>query len=193
MRQRLDENRLYETALVQFADYGYKKTTLEDIAAELNMTGASLYSYASSKQALYHDSVGYALRKWQAHVLDALEGIEDPEEYFITLCRSSIEYLNGDATFRTILKRDPNIFPLFPEADPYEEINRESFFMLKDALDQGVEAGQFEKIDTLKCTEVLFSIYKTMIIETYIKDEAEEVLDTFPEMMQILLNGLKKR
>jgi len=193
MRQRLDENRIYEIALGQFANYGYKKATLEDIAAELHMTGASLYSYASSKQALYHDCVGYALRKWQAYVLEAIDGIEDPEEYFITLCRSSIEYLNGDKTFRTILKRDTNIFPLFPEADPYDEINRESFYMLKAALDKGVEAGKFEEIDTLKCTEILFSVYKTLIIETYIKDEAAEVLDTFPEIMQVLLNGLKKR
>ena len=193
MRQRLDESLIYEIALKQFAEYGYKKATLEEIAAELNMTGASLYSYASSKQALYHDSVCYALKKWQSHVTEALDGITDPEEYFITLCKSSIEYLNGDKTFRTVLKRDSNIFPLFPEADPYEEINRESFFMLKNALDKGVKSGSFERINTLNCTEVLFSVYKTLIIETYIKGETEEVLDTLPEIMQILLNGLKKR
>lgn len=193
MRQRLDENQLYEIALKQFAEYGYKKATLEDIAAELNMTGASLYSYASSKQSLYHDCVGYALKKWQSHVLEAIDGIDSSEEYFITLCKSSIEYLNGDKVFRTILKRDSNIFPLFPEADPYEEINKDSFYMLKAAIDKGVEAGEFEEVDTFKCTEILFSLYKTLIIETYIKDGANEIMDTFPEIMQVLLNGLKKR
>ena len=193
MRQRLDENQIYEIALKQFADFGYKKATLEDIASELNMTGASLYSYASSKQALYHDCVGYALKKWQTYVSEAIESIEDPEEYFLALCRSSIEYLNGDRTFRTILKKDSNIFPLFPEADPYEEINKESFFMLKRALDKGVEAGLFEKIDTLKGTEILFSVYKALIIETYIKDDIEDIFDIVPEILKVLLNGLKKR
>ena len=193
MRQRLDENRIYEIALKQFADYGYKKATLESIASELNMTGASLYSYASSKQALYYDCVGYALKKWQSYVCEVIENIEDPEEYFIALCRSSIEYLNGDRTFRTILKRDTTIFPLFPEADPYEEINKESFNMLKSALDKGVEAGKFEEIDTLKGTQILFSVYKALIIETYIKDEMEDIIDTVPGILQVLLNGLKKR
>ena len=193
MRQRLDENRIYEIALKQFADYGYKKATLESIAAELNMTGASLYSYSSSKQALYYDSVGYALKKWQAYVCDAIDGIDDPEEYFVVLCRSSIEYLNSDPVFRTILKRDSSIFPLFPEADPYEEINKESFFMLKSALDRGIEAGKFEIIDTLVVTEIMFSVYKALIIETYIKDETEDILDTIPDLLNVILNGLKKR
>lgn len=193
MRQRLDENRIYEIALKQFANFGYKKATLEDIAAELNMTGASLYSYTNSKQELYHEAVGYALKKWQTHVITAIEGIENSEEYFITLCKSSIEYLNDDKTFRTILKRDPNIFPLFPEADPYEEINKDSFFMLKEALDKGIKSGEFADIDTLKCTKLFFSLYKTLIIETYIKDDAVEVLDDFPEMLHVLINGLKKR
>ena len=193
MRQRLDENKIYEIALQQFANYGYKKATLEDIASELNMTGASLYSYASSKQALYNDCVVYGLKKWQNHVKEALDGIDDPVEYFKTLCMSSIRYLNEDKAFRTILKRDPSIFPLFPEADPYEEINRISFFMLKASLDKGVESGTFAKIDTKKCTEMLFSIYKTLIIETYIAEESEDVLDALPELFQIVLYGMVKR
>lgn len=193
MRQRQNENQLYEVALQQFASYGYKKTTLEDIAAEMDMTGASLYSYANSKRELYHNCVAYGLKKWQAYVMEALDGVENPIDYFSILCKSSIEYLNGDIAFRTILKRDPDIFPLFPEADPYEEINRDSFFMLKEALDKGIKDGVFEKIDTLKATTLLFSIYKTFIIETYIANETEEIMDSLPEMIQIILNGLKKR
>ena len=193
MRQKLDENRVYEIALKQFAAYGFKKATLEDIASELNMTGASLYSYASSKQTLYHDCVGYALRKWQNFVIDATEEISDPIEYFQALCRSSIEYLCKDDILRNLLKKDSDIFPLFPNSDPYEEINKESFFMLKRALDRGVDSGLFSINDTLKCTEILFSVYKTMIIEIYIKDDIEEILDAFPDTMNVLLNGMLKR
>lgn len=192
MRQRIDESQIYEIALKQFAEYGYKKTTLEDIASELQLTGAGLYSYATSKQALYHDCVGYALKKWQNHVISSIENIQDPKDYFINLCQSSIEYLNNNITLRTILKKDTDIFPLFPESDPYEAINRDSFFTLKTALDNGVKSGVFRDMDTFVCTEILFSIYKTLIIETYIKDETNEVMDIFPEMMNLMLNGLLK-
>lgn len=193
MRQRQDKNQIYDVALQQFSTYGYRKTTLEDIAAAMNMTGASLYSYAASKQNLYHDAVAYGLKKWQTYVLEAIEKADGPSEYFEELCRSSVEYLNEDKVLRTILKRDPDIFPMFPEADPYEDINKDSFSMLKEAIDKGVAAGVFAKIDTLKCTRILFSIYKTLIIETYIKYETEEIMDAFPVIMQVILNGLLKR
>ena len=193
MRPRQDEVRIYEAALQVFAAYGYKKTTLEDIAQELGMTGANLYSYANNKQSLYHDCVAYALGKWQNYVRDSISGIDDSCEYFKSLCRCSIEYLGIDNTFRKILKRDPDIFPMFPEADPYEEINSLSFLMLKNALDRGVSDGTFAHIDTGKTTRILFTIYKTLIIETYIRDDEDSVMESFPEIMDVITKGLLSR
>lgn len=193
MRPRQDEERIYEAALQLFAAYGYKKTTLEDIARELGMTGANLYSYSNSKQALYHNCVAYALNKWQTYVRDSINGIEDSCEYFTSLCRCSIEYLGQDDAFRQILKRDPDIFPMFPEADPYEEINSLSFLMLKNALDRGVSDGSFAPVDTEKTTRILFSVYKTLIIESYIREDEDSVMEIFPATMDLIMRGLLRR
>ncbi len=193
MRPRQDEVRIYETALKLFASYGYKKTTLEDIAQELDMKGANLYSYATSKLALYHNCVSYGLNKWQTYVVDSISGIEDSYEYFTKLCQCSIEYLSHDNIFRLILKRDPDIFPMFPEADPYEEINSRSFDILKAALDRGVKDGTFAPIDTEKITRVLFTMYKTLIIESYIRDDDDSIMESFPEIMLVITKGLLRR
>lgn len=193
MRQRQDENRIYEIALAQFARYGYKKATLEDIAAELHMTGASLYSYASSKLGLYHDSVGYALKKWQTYVLESVEGIDDTEEYFLTLGKSAVAYLGQDETLRTILRRDPNIFPVFPEVDPYEEINGESLALLKSVLDKGISEGVFVPVDTAECAKLLFALYKNVIVDAYIQEASEDILKGVPNLLKLLLHGMKTR
>ena len=193
MRKRIDENKIYEVALKQFAKYGYKKTTLEEIADKLGMTGANLYSYTNSKQDLYHDSVSYGLKKWQNYVLDSLEGIDEPAERFKTLCSKSVEYLGKDKTFRTILKHDPDIFPMFPEADPYEEINIDSYRLLKDSIERGVAAGVFADVDIENCTRLLFTIYKTLIIETYIKDEEALGSGGIEETINVLMKGILKR
>src|SRR5574344_434113 len=127
MRKRQDEEKIYEAALKQFSKNGYKKTTLEDIAGKLNMTNANLYGYASSKQALYHDSVAYAMTKRQAKVYDATKDISDPVEKLTVLCDSAVLYLSEDKVFCNVLKADPDIFPMFPTVDPYEEINKRSY------------------------------------------------------------------
>lgn len=193
MRQRQDDIKIYEAALRQFAKFGYRKTTLDDIADELNMTGAGLYLYAANKQALYRDSVAFALGQWQDFVKESLASIEDPKAFFVTLCRSSIEYLSDHPVFRKILERDPEIFPVFPEADPYEDINTESFRMLKDALDHGVETGTFRPVDTMSSSKVLFSMYKTLIYESYIREDSETVIDAYLGFIDVVLNGLLAR
>lgn len=193
MRQRLPENRIYEVALKQFAQYGYKKATLEDIAAELNMTGASLYSYASSKQDLYHDCVGYGMKNWEAFVAESLENIEDIEKYFMTLCSSSIEYLKANPLFGTILKRDPEILTLFPETDPYQEIKKDAYLFIGNALKRGVDSGMLGNIDADKCTKLFFALYKNVLIDGYVRDDAEEAMANLPDLLHIILYGLVKR
>ncbi len=193
MRKRQNEEKIYEAALKQFSKNGYKKTTLDDIAQRLNMTNANLYGYATSKQALYHDSVAYVMTKWQNKVLAAIEGIENPVERLETLCDSAVLYLSEDKIFCQILKADPDIFPMFPTVDPYEEINRRSYYLLKEALEDGVNKGLFVDIDTEKSAQILFAIYKTLIIEAYVKSDDKGFLDTYNETRKLFLYGIVKR
>lgn len=193
MRKRRDEQKIYKTALKLYAKYGYKKTTLEDIANKLDMTSANIYSYASSKQALYHDSVGYALTMWQDKVIKSIDGIDDPVQRLITLCDSAVYYLNEDKVFCQILCQDPAIFPMFPTVDPYEEINQKSLALLKDCLKRGKDAEMFIDVDTDKCAYLLFDLYKALIIETYIRNNRENTLENYQETKKIFLYGILKK
>lgn len=192
MRKRKDIEKIYEAALTQFAKSGYQKATLEDIAGMLNMTNANLYCYASSKRELYHDSVAYALTKWQNKVYESIKDIEDPKERLITLCDSAVYYLSNDKKFCSILKNDPEIFPMFPTVDPYEEINSRSSEMLEKTIDEGVAAGVFNKVNAKYATHFLFASYKEIIIEGYIRSYNKDFMKTYNEMKNIILNGLIK-
>lgn len=191
MRKKQDNEKIYEAALKVFAKNGYKKATLDAIAEKLNMTNANLYGYASSKQALYHDSVQYAMTKWQNKVVDAIGLISDPVELLKVLSDSAVKYLSEDKVFCQILRNDPDIFPLFPTVDPYEDINKKSFLMLRETLRLGVESGNFNVMDVDKCARILFGIYKGLIIETYIQTDST-VMDNYYATRDMLFNGIVK-
>lgn len=193
MRKRIDDELIYETALKFFAQYGYKKTTLEDIANGLGMTNSNLYSYADSKQALYYDCISYAISKWQARVFDATEGISDPLEKLNISYKKAVEYLSQDTVFCDILKNDPSIFPMFPSIDPIEEFNDISVNYICDILEDGIQKGIFQDVDVKDTAMVLFNIYKAFIIETYIRQENADVEKHSKTIVNLLFFGLLKK
>lgn len=191
MRNKLDEQIILDAALKVFSRFGYKKSTLEDIAGELNMTNTAMYAYAASKRDLYERTVAYVMKRWQSGVQQAVEQKQTAQEKMSALCESALYYLARDAEFCALLKNDPQIFPMFPTVDPYEEINRDSIRMIERVLLFGQETGEFRAVDAPAVSEVLFSIYKNFIIHTYINSEEDYTSRYLPITLELILNGIK--
>jgi AcrR family transcriptional regulator len=190
MRNKQDETVILDAALKVFSRYGYKKSTLEDIANELSMTNTAMYAYATSKRDLYEQTVRYVMKRWQSSVEQAVSEQSTAQGKLTTLCESALFYLAKDAEFCALLRSDPGIFPMFPTVDPYEEINRDSVLMIERILQFGKETGEFRAVDASGSAEVLFSIYKNFIIHTYINSEEDYTSRYLPITLDLILNGL---
>jgi len=57
MKRASREGKIFDAALKLFAQYGYKKTTLEDVAGECGMTPGNIYFYVKNKKDLYEKTV----------------------------------------------------------------------------------------------------------------------------------------
>lgn len=192
MRSRIDEQIILDAALKVFARFGYKKSTLEDIASELGMTNTAMYAYASSKRDLYERTVSFVMKRWQSGVEQAVDAKTTAMDKMTALCESALYYLAQDLEFCALLKSDPQIFPMFPTVDPYEEINRDSVRMIERILLFGQETGEFRTVDAPAVSEVLFTIYKNFIIHTYINSEEDYTSRYLPITMDLILNGIKR-
>jgi len=190
MRKRLDDETILQAALKCFAAYGYKKTTLEDIATALNLGNSSVYAYTSGKRALYEDVVRYVMLRWQNRVKAAVERERTATNQFRMLCETALLYLSEDSAFCALLKNDDTIFPMFPEADPYDEINAESIAMIGRILDKGQQTGEFRTLDTATVSELIFSMYKGFIIRAYIECEERFMETHMAQALDLLLNGI---
>ena len=65
-------NEILDAASQIFADYGYKKTSMQDIGDRLGMTKSNLYLYFDNKEDLYKKSVSFQLLKWEKEVEDVI-------------------------------------------------------------------------------------------------------------------------
>jgi len=190
MKPKEDLSTIYEAALGVFAEFGFKKATLDDIAAELGMTKGNLYRYARNKRDLYRNTVRYALLRWQGKVRDAIAAESDVVQQFHVMCRKAVAYLAEDDALRRLLVRDPDIFPMFPREDPYADINANSVAMIRSILERGIRANRFQPVDLNTVPEIIFSVYKMFIIRMYIisRDRAQE--EMFTQTVALITQGL---
>lgn len=190
MKKKEDIERIYGAALSAFSRHGYRKTTLEDVAGRLDMAPSNLYLYVKNKRDLYQNTVIFALLRWQGRVARDMEGVDSPEEKFLTMCRSAVFYLEEDEDLRRLLILDPDIFPMFADKDPFEHVNRASVALLTDMIREGVAAGRFRKVDPEVTAEAIFSVYKMLIIRSYIKLEKKAGLTLFEQILDLITSGL---
>jgi AcrR family transcriptional regulator len=192
MKREAKTEEIYRAALKTFAEYGFRKTTIEDIAAALGVANGTLYLYAENKRVLYHKAVAWSFGIWQSRVRAAVAEVSGPLLKLDVITHKSFEYLAEDKSLRKILEKDPDLFPFIPSKDPFSEINRESVLMLKDILSEGVAEGIFEIPDIDAVAKFMFSIYVMFIQKTYVAAEGEEAGHIFEQAIQLIMRGLIK-
>ncbi|MGD0822365.1 MAG: TetR/AcrR family transcriptional regulator [Desulfomonilia bacterium] len=183
-------NDILKAALRLFAHYGFKKTTLDDVANELGMTKSNLYFYVTNKRDLYEKTVSMAFQEWQTAVVEAVGEVDDVAEKFSVMAMRSIEYLVDHEELRSVFMKDPGIFTLYPAEDRFYEINKGAMLLIEDILSQGIKQGRFYDMDVQHIAELFFSIYIMFLIKTYVKSEGVSAMRMYEEGLKIILRGL---
>lgn len=190
MIQKKDITEIFDAALPVFSDYGFKKATLDDIAQKLNMTGGNFYRYFKNKRDLYEQTVNHALAQWQAYAVASIPKDADIRTQFLAMSTKAVEYLSINDTFRRLLIRDPDIFPIFPTNDPYEKVNNDSMELVRSMLEKGISSREFRNVDPELATQLLWLIYKTFIMQIYVKNHGKAMQDIWSVFIDLITNGL---
>ncbi len=189
-KNRLDHDQICKAALRVFARYGFKRTRMEDVAAELDVAAGTLYRYVTDKRDLYQQAVARGLLEWQNSAKAAI----DPQAPAIEQLRSYLlggyDYLGRDDDLRTTLVGDPSFFPLSPKDDPFQSINRLPMTSLKQILFSGVQSGEFRSFDVDTIAELFYSIFIMFIIKTYVKAESQSTRQMLEASFELMCTGI---
>ncbi len=183
---------ILKTARKRFSRYGYKKTTIEDVASALGMTKSNIYFYVANKRDLYEKTVRNELIQWRDSVALNVEKTRDVVEKFQIMARTSFEYLTVHTDLHQILINDPSIFTLSPEEDRFSEINKGAMNMIKEILVQGIKENRFARVDVDHTAELLFSIYVMFLIKAYVKSEGSSAIKMYHQGLALILRGLTR-
>ncbi len=186
------KEQIMAAAIPLFAKYGYRKTTIDDIAHALRMAKGNIYHYFSNKEDLYHQAVASVLDAWRGYVQEQVSDIVDPAERFRRMAEVAIEYPVSNLNFCNILLQDPGIFSLSNRFDNYRPVNQPAEELLRGVIESGIRAGVFRDAPVEYTTELIFSIYMMHLIKIYGQGEGERGKEMYRCCIGLLLNGLCK-
>src|ERR1700693_2353497 len=103
-RKRLTRDETYERIMVKadelFRQFGFGKTTVADIAAELGMSPENIYKFFASKEAIIQASADRNLvvlgEAVQRHILASGAALDRIEKVLLTVYRHTVDILRNE-------------------------------------------------------------------------------------------------
>lgn len=174
-----------------FGRFGYKKTTMEDIAQALRMGKSSLYYYFKSKEEVFQAVVEMEASQLKAAVLVAINKESDPQEklrqYVMVRMQKFKETVNlYEAVRSDYLMHLPFIEKVRVKYD-LEEVS-----IIQGILKDGQQKAVF-RIDDIQLGAVAIAIaMKGLEIPLLINDLENNLQLRLDKLLEILFHGIVK-
>ena len=158
-RRRLTRDETRERIMVKadelFRQFGFGKTTVADIAAELGMSPANIYKFFSSKEDIIQASADRNLvvlsEAVQQHMVESGPALDRIEKVLLTVYRHTVD----------ILRNERQVFKLMIRA--YEQkwdcVGEWDNFLIQTftkLVREGMSTGEFESGDAVARAHLLF-------------------------------------
>jgi len=184
---------ILDAAQSLFAKYGYKKTTMEDIALELHKGKSSLYYYFKNKednfQAVIDWEQGVLLKKLHEVVASDQEPKDKLNDYVLTRMKTISELENYFKALTDERFGGIEFVRKVKESSEKEEVD-----MIKSILDDGITNESFQIKNTLMgAMAIVLSLKGVELPMFQATNKFEDVAEQVQNVMNILFFGLIKR
>lgn len=148
---------IYLTAAQIFFTKGYNATSLNDIAAALDITKAGLYYYVESKQELLYQIIKLGLDDVKREVLDPAREIVDAEARLRFIVKNHSRLSAGGNHAVIIISHEVDALN-FDQKQEVLQRRREYFEFIRNTLVQLESQGKLQNIDLTTATFTLLGM-----------------------------------
>jgi AcrR family transcriptional regulator len=189
---------IIEASQKRFGLFGIEKTSMREIADDLNLSKASLYYYFPDKESLYKAVVEKEQAEFLSNITDRIFNFHEPEQLLLEYANARLSY------FRTLLNLSRIRLEAFSDLKPtfretiavFKEKEKE---IIKMIFEKGIESGIFFISDTDQMATLFLDLLRglrvtvvneknTLIIE---QQEYDILLEKTIAFTRIFIKGLK--
>jgi AcrR family transcriptional regulator len=175
-----------------FAQFGFVKTTVDEIARAARMGKATLYHYFRSKEDVFKEVIEKESKILNEKVKEAIDNEETSQKKLRAFVLTRMMYLNELANIYSALRDEfLNHYAFIEktrEKDFYQEIKS-----VKNILNEGIEKNIFVIKDAELTSFAIISALKGLEYPWSIKVSLPDIEKNIDKLLEILFHGILKR
>ncbi len=185
---------ILEAAERRFRGFGYGKTTMAEIANDVNMSAANLYRYFHNKQDIAAECAGQCMAGLSALLDDVvnradLDAIQRLHLFVQTEMRYNFEMMHNVPRLNELIE---NITTNYPHL--IHEKNERTEQQIANILQQGVKDGEFYiediKLSSSAVARATAMFSSPFFMQIYAIEEFEKMA---VDVVSLIITGLKNR
>jgi AcrR family transcriptional regulator len=180
--------KILECAKKRFERFGFRKTTVDEIAEEVGVSKRTLYELFDSKEKILAELVITEARSFRAALAARLRAVPDPSEKIRILVRLTEEYFAENPFLRKVLSDELGMYaPFLKDEIGIIEESMERIF--QNIVIEGIESGAFcGELDEKVAAHCIFLLFRSF---TYAQTPKEAELGR--KWVDFILKAVEKR
>jgi len=192
MEKGLNRNTIVEKAREIFAHYGFRKTTMNEIAEGVGKGKSSLYYYFSSKEEVYRAVIEKEAETMKKKLVDAVSEEKDPVEKLRIYVITRMEILHELVNFHQAINSEYLTILDFIQK-MRKKYDNDEVALLKGILQLGAETDTFRIEDVELTALAVATALKGLEIPLLSAHNEISIEHRIDRIMQILFFGIVKR
>jgi AcrR family transcriptional regulator len=137
---------ILDKAQIRVERFGFKKTTMDEISKDCNISKKTIYEYFEDKEDLFQSLLRRECHKTLDLLFDQLTKVTDPADKLALLIKTAISHFTQD-NFITKMVKDDEMFFNFMGDNCHGFIDDEIISRLAGIIEEGIEQGKFRQVD----------------------------------------------
>jgi AcrR family transcriptional regulator len=175
-----------------FTHFGFKKTTMEEIALATRKGKSSIYYYFNSKEDIFKAVVEKEAEELKAELYKKIADVEDPIERLKVYITVRMRKLNKLTNFYTALKSDYMSHLEFIE-QIRKSYDQDEVRVVAGIIQEGIERGKFSVEDPHLSAVAIVTAMKGLEVPLFINKEHGNFEARLDSLVNFLFYGIVKR
>ncbi|MCD6518228.1 MAG: TetR/AcrR family transcriptional regulator [Candidatus Aminicenantes bacterium] len=209
--KRRKENREYilEVAEKLFVKNGYRKTAMDDIAAEAQFSKATIYRYFEGKLDILIHIVQDSMNEYRDILMDIIKDNISAEKKIKKIIHSILSYFQKKKNLARVFLVERDLMKKFVRVEKgghffhnfkkkkvpgdLEALFEDIFNQMCKVIKEGISAGEFRKMDPREAAFLLNSMVRGFHFQGFSKRKDYSIDENAELISDIFINGIKRK